>query len=62
MKMAEVRQRAKEMGLKANGSKASVIRRIQQAEGNERCFGSRHSCDQLKCLWHDDCMQSARCG
>ena len=61
MKMTEVRKRVKAEGVKANGSKADVIRRIQQAEGNEQCFGSKESCDQLKCCWHGDCQPSVHC-
>ena len=60
--MAEIRERAKVMGVKANGSKADVIRRIQEAEGNEQCFGSKASCDQLECCWHDDCLPPVQCG
>ena len=62
MKMTEVRKRAKAEGVKANGSKADVIRRIQQAEGNEQCFGSRKSCSQIECCWHDDCRSAVQCG
>lgn len=56
MKMADVRQRAKAMGLKTNGSKADVIHRIQAAENNEQCFGSNKvTCAEDGCCWRDDC-------
>jgi len=60
MKMQDVRKRAKEMGLKVNGSKAAVIQRIQKAEGNEPCFGTKQRCGQLACCWRDDCLTAAQ--
>jgi len=61
MKIKEVRTRAKKKEVKANGSKADVIRRIQQAEGNEPCFGNKDNCDQVECCWQDDCPPSVQC-
>lgn len=57
MKMTEVRKIAKNMGLKANGGKAAVITRIQEAEGNEACFGTRTTCPQMDCCWREDCIK-----
>lgn len=57
MKMQDVRKIAKGMGLKANGSKAAVITRIQTAEGNDACFGTRTSCPQMDCCWRQDCLK-----
>ena len=61
MKMIEVRKRAKAEGVKTHGSKASVIRRIQESEGNEQCFDSKSSCDRIECCWRDDCLSSVQC-
>ena len=61
MKMQDVQKRAKELGLKASGTKAAVIRRIQEEEGNEPCFGTRETCDQSECCWRDDCSAEMCC-
>jgi len=58
MKMAEVRTKAKAMGINAVGkTKETVIRAIQTAEGNQDCFkrGKRATCGQNKCAWRSDC-------
>jgi hypothetical protein len=56
MKMQDVRDKAKEMGVKTGGKKADVIRRIQEAEGNEICFGTRNECAEMACCWREDCV------
>ena len=58
MKMAEVRGKAKAMGLKVGRkTKADLIQSIQKAEGNNPCFGtSQGNCDQLGCCWREDCL------
>ena len=60
MKMQEVRNIAKERGLKAGSkmSKTDIIRSIQRAEGNTDCFGTEHVniCGQINCLWREDCL------
>ena len=58
MKIAEVRAKAKAMGVVAGGrKKADLIRSIQIEEGNSPCFGaSGESCDQQDCCWRDDCI------
>ena len=60
MKMQEIRARAKAVGVPANGSKAAVIHRIQKAEGNQSCFGTKKSCNQYDCCWRDDCLPATR--
>jgi hypothetical protein len=58
MKMQEVREIAKKMGIKtANMKKADIIRAIQLAEGNIDCYDSGKSteCGQDDCLWREDC-------
>ncbi len=58
MKMQEVREVAKKMGIKtANMKKADIIKAIQQAEGNIECYntGKADECGQDNCLWREDC-------
>ena len=58
MKMQEVREIAKKMGIKtANMKKADIIKAIQLAEGNIDCYNSGKSaeCGQDNCLWREDC-------
>jgi hypothetical protein len=60
MKMQEIRNIAKERGLKVSGgiNKTELIRSIQRAEGNTDCFGTEHVniCGQINCLWREDCL------
>jgi hypothetical protein len=62
MKMQEIREIAKEKGVKAGRmSKETLIKAIQRAEGNKDCFGGGNPdvCDQVNCLWREDCMGAA---
>jgi hypothetical protein len=36
-----------------------LIHKIQQAEGNNSCFGAgwRHQCAEMYCCWRDDCQR-----
>jgi len=58
MDMKAVRQIAKVHGVKsAKMNQGDLIRAIQKAQGNYDCFGSAgDSCDQLDCLWREDCV------
>ncbi len=59
MKMQEIRNVAKERGLKVEKmNKTEIIRTIQRAEGNADCFGTEHVniCGQTSCLWREDCL------
>jgi hypothetical protein len=58
MKMTAVRTKAKKMGLKTgNYSKANLIRKIQEEEGNTPCFQiDGDSCQQYDCCWRPDCL------
>lgn len=59
MKMQEVRQKAKELGLKDTFglTKAELIKKIQRAEGNFDCFGTaKDYCDQFQCCFREDCL------
>ncbi len=60
MKMQEVREKAKALGLKKTFglSKAELIRQIQKAEGNFDCFGTAEDyCDQIQCCFREDCLK-----
>lgn len=60
MTLKQIKEIAKERGVKAgNMKKENIIRTIQKAEGNFDCFGRPSSgyCDQMNCLWRDDCLQ-----
>jgi hypothetical protein len=59
MTLKQIKEIAKERGVKAgNMKKETVIRSIQRAEGNFDCFGTASSgfCDQTNCLWRNDCL------
>ena len=59
MNFKQIKEIAKEKGIKAgNMKKENIIRAIQRAEGNFDCFGTATAgvCDQLNCLWRDDCL------
>jgi hypothetical protein len=60
MKMDEVRERAKALGIKTGQmKKADLIRQIQKAEGNFDCFGTaQNNCDQWNCCFREDCLPS----
>jgi len=61
--MQEVRQRAKYFGIKTSRlSKIKLIQSIQLTEGNFDCFASvlNDECDQMKCVWRDDCFSVAK--
>lgn len=58
MNVQEIKSIAKARGVKAGTmKKLELVRAIQQAEGNEACFGTGRSlqCGQDRCLWKDDC-------
>ena len=63
MNMQEIRGRAKDYGIKTSRvGKEDLIRAIQLSEGNFNCFASAvdGECDQLNCVWRDDCFESAK--
>jgi len=58
MKMQEVREKAKALGLKTGiKKKIDLIRAIQSEEGNIPCFKTEvNDCDQTDCSWRGDCQ------
>jgi len=58
MKLEEIKEIAKQHGIKAGKmKKAELVRSVQQAEGNAQCFatGASSTCGQGDCLWREDC-------
>lgn len=61
MTLKQTKEIAKKKGVKivVNMKKDNIIRAIQRAEGNFDCFGTATEgvCDQLNCVWKDDCLK-----
>jgi len=65
MVMQEIRDIARENGIKPGRmSKISLVRTIQQTEGNYACFATAMSnvCEQAGCRWRDDCLAADKKG
>lgn len=63
MKMEEVRSIAKSHNINPGKlSKSELIKSIQTGEGSFSCFGtaSNGACDQMNCLWRDDCFATTQ--
>ncbi len=63
MNMQQVRAIARDNGIKYGKlNKINLIRTIQEHEGNYSCFATEAAsgCDQVNCLWRDDCYSSAK--
>lgn len=60
MKMQEIKEKAKALGLSSGKrKKGDLIRAIQELEGNFPCFGSAiEHCSQEDCCWREDCLSS----
>ena len=59
MKMADIQNKAKSLGIKPSKmKKADLIRSIQSQEGNFSCFqtSANGQCSQESCCWRDDCL------
>ncbi|MBI3546157.1 MAG: SAP domain-containing protein [Gammaproteobacteria bacterium] len=62
MKIQQLREIARQHGMKANsGDKIELIKAIQRQEGNFDCFATAFNgvCDQVACLWRADCFTLA---
>jgi len=63
MKIAEIRDVARSLGIQPNNFfKTELIKTIQQREGNFDCYGTAHDgvCDQIGCCWRKDCLEVSR--
>lgn len=58
MKMDQVKEKARALGIKPGQmKKTELIKIIQKTEGNFDCFGTAYdSCDQAGCCWRSDCL------
>jgi hypothetical protein len=61
MTVKQLKEIAKAKGVRVGNmrKKATLIKAIQKAEGSFDCFGTamQGSCDQMYCLWRDDCLK-----
>ena len=58
MTFVEIKDIARERGIRISGvKKAEIVRAIQAQEGNEPCFatGRAADCGQQRCLWIKAC-------
>ncbi len=58
MNLAEIKEIAKNLGVKPGKmKKEELIRAVQTAEGNFDCYntGQAVTCGQDACVWRDDC-------
>ena len=65
MKIQKIREIARGQGLEpGKAEKVELIRAIQLKEGNFDCFATAYDgvCDQIGCLWREDCFAAARSG
>jgi hypothetical protein len=65
MKLEDVRIIAKSRGVQPNSlTKTKLIKTLQAGEGNFDCFATPRNgeCDQLGCLWREDCFDAVRKG
>lgn len=62
MTLAEIKAKAKGVGIKAGTKKkVELIHAIQLAEGNFACFGTAiDSCDQRDCCFIKDCLAMSK--
>jgi hypothetical protein len=62
MKIQDIREIARKNGVKIGRmNKIDLIKAIQKTEGNNDCFATAYvnNCNQMNCLWREDCLKSA---
>jgi predicted metal-binding transcription factor (methanogenesis marker protein 9) len=59
MAMAEIKEKAKNLGITAgNMKKTELIHAIQRAEGNNTCYGTTNgTCQWTECCFRPDCLK-----
>ena len=63
MNLTQIRSIAVDRGIKPQKlNKVALVRAIQAKEGNFVCFATAYdgSCDQVDCLWRDDCFDLSK--
>ena len=61
MNFNDIKKLAKKMNINTyRMNRTDVVRHIQRAEHNPDCFATDRAiiCNEMKCLWRDDCMKS----
>lgn len=60
MKMPDVRQKARTLGITPGKmKKVDLIRAIQATEENPQCYGNSNGrCDQMDCCFRTDCLKT----
>jgi len=58
MKMQAIWVIAREWGVpfRVGITKGELIREIQKREGYSPCFGTKDACEEVVCLWWEDCQ------
>jgi len=58
MTVKQIRERARTLGVKnyTRYDKESLIRVIQEIEGNSPCFKGISNCWEFGCLWREECQ------
>ena len=59
MKIGQIKQKAKDLGIEPGKmKKAELIHSIQRAEGNNPCFGTAQGwCQYEDCCFRGDCLK-----
>ncbi len=58
MTLRQIREQAKNLGIKnvTKYRKESLIKVIQETEGNRPCFRAIPSCGEFECAWREECQ------
>ncbi len=58
MTVKQIRQKARDVGVKniTRHRKESLIRAIQENEGNAPCYRNISGCGEVMCLWRQECQ------
>ena len=58
MKMSDIHEKAKQLGIrKKKMKKADLIREIQKEEGYQQCFQMNgYDCEEDECCWRKECL------
>ncbi|WP_196593313.1 hypothetical protein [Pectinatus sottacetonis] len=59
MLLEEIKSIAEQKGVAMQNlrTKKDFIHAIQNAEGNQQCYGLGNECNNDDCCWHSDCMK-----
>lgn len=59
MTLKKIREMARDMGIRniTKFRKETLIRAIQENEGNSPCFRGIYGCGESGCLWREECQE-----